>query len=64
VPLTGVTYNTYDNGVPTGFVWKIVPPAANAAVTEFFIDNIQIVKDAPGADYCSAGMGGAGGAAP
>jgi hypothetical protein len=68
VPLTGVTYNTYDNGLNKAFVWKIVPPAAGAAVTNFFIDNIQFVKDAPGADYCAAGggeggAGGAGGAA-
>jgi hypothetical protein len=64
VPLTGVTYNTFDNGVPTGFVWKVVPPAAGAAITEFFIDKIQVVKDAPTADYCGGGggEGGAGGA--
>lgn len=67
VPLAGVVYNTLDNGVPTGFVWKIVPPAAGAAITEFFIDKIQIVKDAPTADYCAegggeGGEGGAGGA--
>jgi len=63
VPLTGVTYDTFENGVPTGFVWKIVPPAANAAVTEFFIDKIQFVKDAPTADYCAGSLdtGGAGG---
>lgn len=62
VPLTGVTYNTFDNGVPTGFAWKVVPPAAGAAVTEFFIDKIQIVKDAPAADYCGVSGGGEGGA--
>ena len=62
VPLAGVDYNTFDNGVPTGFVWKIVPPAP-AVITEFFIDKIQFVKDAPAADYCAdSGAGGAGGA--
>ncbi len=65
VPLTGVTYNTLDKGVSTGFVWKIDPATTGApALTEFFIDKIQFVKDAPGADYCggTAGEGGAGGA--
>ena len=66
VPLTGVTYNTVDKGVPTGFVWKIDPATTGApALTEFFIDKIQFVKDAPAADYCgggSSGEGGAGGA--
>jgi hypothetical protein len=62
VPLAGVTYNTYDVGLNKAFVWKIVPPAAGATVTNFFIDNIQFVKDAPGADYCAAGGGGEGGA--
>lgn len=60
VPLTGVNYNTDENGVPTGFVWKVVP-AAVPAITEFFIDKIQIVKDAPGADYCGDGGDGGGG---
>ncbi len=66
VPLAGVNYNTDANGVPTGFVWKIDPATTGApALTEFFIDKIQFVKDAPAADYCGGtdtGAGGAGGA--
>jgi hypothetical protein len=56
ISLVGVTYNTFDAGVTSGFSWK-VEPALNPGVTEWFLDDIKIVKDLP-----NTGAGGAGGA--
>jgi len=57
VPL-GAEYNGFDNGVPSGFDWKI-DPVANQPTVTFFIDKLQFVKDVP-ADYCGASAGGGG----
>lgn len=44
--IDGISYNDFTTGLPPAFSWKIVP-AAGDAVTEFFIDNIMVVKDIP-----------------
>ena len=58
IPLDGVEYNTFDKGVPSGFVWKGEPAVPAVLNTTFFVDSIQIVKDLP----VGGGEGGAGGA--
>jgi hypothetical protein len=40
IPLTGVTYNSYAEGVVSGFFWKTGP----GPTVTFFIDDIQFVK--------------------
>lgn len=56
-------YNGFDNGVPTGFDWKVLA-ADNTGVVTFFFDKLQFTASAPAADYCGSGNGegGAGGA--
>jgi hypothetical protein len=63
IPLEGVTYNSSDSGVKSGFSWTVVPPAAPAVAeaVEFFIDDIQVVKGALPPD--PSGGGGEGGSA-
>jgi hypothetical protein len=62
IPLAGVTYNSFESGVKSGFSWKVDPVAAPEVqpVVEFFVDDIQVVSgDLPD----PGGEGGAGGGA-
>jgi hypothetical protein len=44
IPLAGVQYNTADDGVDSGFFWKVAPPTPGGAPVTFFVDDIQFVK--------------------
>ena len=44
IPLNGVQYNTFADGVTSGFFWKVAPPTPNGAPVTFFVDDIQFVK--------------------
>jgi hypothetical protein len=44
--IDGIVYNDFTTGLPSAFSWKIVP-AAGDPVSEFFLDNIMVVKDIP-----------------
>jgi hypothetical protein len=44
IPLNGVQYNTFADGVDSGFFWKVAPPTPNGAPVTFFVDDIQFVK--------------------
>lgn len=44
VSLDGVTYNTYAEGVTSGFFWKVAPPTPSGGAVTFFIDDIQFVQ--------------------
>lgn len=44
VPLNGIEYNTFADGVTSGFFWKVAPTTPNGAPVTFFIDDIQFVK--------------------
>jgi hypothetical protein len=64
IPLTGVTYNSFESGVKSGFSWKIVPVAAPAVqpTVEFFTDDIQVIKGDLPPDPGGEGGAGSGGA--
>jgi hypothetical protein len=64
IPLAGVTYNSLESGVKSGFSWKVEPPAppAMAEAVEFFIDDIQVVKGELPPDPSGGGGAGGGGA--
>ncbi len=44
VPLGGVQYNTPDDGVDSGFFWKVAPPTPGGAPVTFFVDDLQFVQ--------------------
>jgi hypothetical protein len=44
VPLSGVQYNTPDDGVDSGFFWKVAPPTPGGAPVTFFVDDLQFVQ--------------------
>jgi hypothetical protein len=44
IPLNGVQYNTFADGVESGFFWKVAPPTPAGAPVTFFVDDIQFVK--------------------
>jgi hypothetical protein len=44
VPLGGVQYNTPDDGVDSGFFWKVAPPTPAGAPVTFFVDDLQFVQ--------------------
>jgi hypothetical protein len=44
VSLAGIQYNTPDDGVDSGFFWKVAPPTPGGAPVTFFVDDIQFVK--------------------
>jgi hypothetical protein len=44
VSLAGVTYNSYAEGVASGFFWKVAPPTPAGGAVTFFIDDIQFVQ--------------------
>jgi hypothetical protein len=46
VPLDGVDYNSFSAGVVEGFAWEM-SPTTDTPTTEFFLDNIQWVAEAP-----------------
>lgn len=41
VSLTGITYNSYAEGVASGFFWKVAPPTPAGGAVTFFIDDIK-----------------------
>ena len=44
VSLAGIQYNTFADGVDSGFFWKVAPPTPGGAPVTFFVDDIQFVK--------------------
>jgi hypothetical protein len=41
ISLAGVTYNSYAEGVASGFFWKVAPPTPAGGAVTFFIDDIK-----------------------
>jgi hypothetical protein len=41
IPLAGVQYNTADDGVDSGFFWKVTPPTPAGAPVTFFVDDLK-----------------------